>query len=254
MLITTRKGLQFAECWFDEELGEAKPDIVNYMQRPARADGSDCEEFHTIIIDLQQHSDQILEAIKKDTRYEIRRAETKDMLTSAWIVPDMEIATQFCDFYDSFAQTKGLSAINRERINLYARSGNLGLSNVAAEAGDTLVWHAYFQTGNRARLLHSASLFREAQDSAFRSMVGRANRFLHWHDMLKLKEMGVKQYDLGGWYPGSEDQERLSINKFKQEFGGEGVVEYNAEVAVSAKGQMYKLARRVRRFGKRQAV
>lgn len=112
--------------------------------------------------------------------------------------------------------------------------------------GTVLVWHAYYVGQSRARLLHSASLFREASDSAFRTLVGRANRYQHWRDMLKLKADGLTTYDMGGWYAGSEDEAKLSINKFKEGFGGETVVEYHCEEAVSLKGKLYKIARRPR--------
>ena len=84
-----------------------------------------------------------------------------------------------------------------------------------------------YRAEGRARLFQSASSFRELDSSSMRSLTGRANRFQHWHDMLRFKEGGVVSYDFGGWYEGREDQERLRINSFKEEFGGQVVKAFN---------------------------
>lgn len=34
------------------------------------------------------------------------------------------------------------------------------------------------------------------------------------------KQQGRLSYDFGGWYEGSSDQQKLLINRFKEEFGG----------------------------------
>ena len=79
-----------------------------------------------------------------------------------------------------------------------------------------------------ARLVHSASWFRAA-DKAQQAVNSRANRYLHWMDMLRLRELGFASYDLGGWYSGQEDVEKLNINRFKEGFGGRVVPQYNCD-------------------------
>ncbi len=37
---------------------------------------------------------------------------------------------------------------------------------------------------------------------------------------------GFRVYDFGGWYAGSTDVEKLMINRFKEEFGGQKVLEF----------------------------
>ena len=44
--------------------------------------------------------------------------------------------------------------------------------------------------------------------------------------MLYFKNMGLAYYDLGGWYGGNTDKEKLAINEFKEAFGGEKTREY----------------------------
>ena len=44
--------------------------------------------------------------------------------------------------------------------------------------------------------------------------------------MCKLRDAGVAVYDLGGWHSGHDDQERLQIDAFKEDFGGTVTVEF----------------------------
>lgn len=53
-------------------------------------------------------------------------------------------------------------------------------------------------------------------DSAMRNAIGRANKYLHWHDWLLLKNIGVIEYDWGGI--ASYDNPN-GIDKFKMSFG-----------------------------------
>jgi hypothetical protein len=87
--------------------------------------------------------------------------------------------------------------------------------------GDDMLWHERVSSSSllpveheRARLTHSASLFRIEADSAERNRIGRVNRLLHWDDMVRFQELGMRTYDLGGWYTGSRNEALLRINAF----------------------------------------
>jgi hypothetical protein len=56
--------------------------------------------------------------------------------------------------------------------------------------------------------------------------------------MLEFRDSGVPMYDLGGWYEGVTDSKRLSINRFKEEFGGTIVTEYNCVRGLSPLGRL----------------
>ena len=73
--------------------------------------------------------------------------------------------------------------------------------------------------------------------------MGRANRLLHWGDMLRFRELGVATYDLGGWYTEHRDEALLKINSFKEEFGGSVVHEWDAYRPTSPRGRAYLLTR-----------
>lgn len=107
------------------------------------------------------------------------------------------------------------------------------------------MYHANYVHGGRARLLHSASHFRNSNDSGYRNMVGRANRWLHWKALLRFKASGHTCYDWGGWYDGTDDDARLNINRFKEGFGGEKQLTYNGKLLLTAKAKVVGFASRL---------
>ncbi len=239
MIVTRSRWLRTGEVWFDEDPSGERVDVIVFRQRSQPVDGARCTVFHSLEVDLTPDPDAILARMTKDTRYEIRRAADKDkVVAKCWFSNSGEALDRFCEFYDRFAAGKGLGPARRPYLKSMAEAGVLDLSLATSPDGAELVWHAYYRSNGRVRLQHSASLFREGADNAFRNLVGRANRFLHWDDMLRFKREGVTTYDWGGWYEGTEDQDRLRINQFKEEFGGQVVKTYNCVQVVSAKGRL----------------
>jgi hypothetical protein len=246
MIVYQKKFLRIAEYWNGEEPKLAGVDLVRCFQRPQPLAGMLCRDFYTILLDLNRDPQQLLGKIKRDTRYEIRRAADHDQLTyECGNGRDEKVFRQFCDYFDDFATQKTQPKINRAWLALLARAEALELSQINDSTGETLVWHAYHRTQQRATLLYSASLFRKFDSSALRNKIGRANRFQHWQDIQRFKAEGVSVYDFGGWYEGDRDQERLRINKFKEEFGGEIVKNYICERALTAKAKVFLRVRRL---------
>ncbi len=244
MIVYQKKFLQIAEYWNGEEANAQGVDLVRCFQQSHPLEGMVCREFYTILLDLNRDPQELLARMKRDTRYEIRRAGNQDQLTCDWRnARDRQAFQQFCDYYDDFATRKAQPKLNRGWLSLLADDGALRLSRVCDATGETLVWHAYHGSSDRATLFYSASLFRKFDSSAMRNKMGRANRFLHWQDMQRFKTEGISVYDFGGWYEGDSDLERLRINKFKEEFGGEIVKNYICERAVTAKAKLFLRAR-----------
>ena len=230
--------LRIAELWFDEESDGVRADIIRHMQCSIPIEQARCWNFHTILIDLNRDADLLLERIKKDTRYEIRRAMNKDILKyQLWTAVGPGLLDQFRLTYDQFAMQKGLPRKISARLTKLASVGRLALSQVRNEQGVPLVWHTYYMAKNRVRLLHSVSLDHDG-DSSQRSLLGRANRYHHWEDILAFKAKAIGAYDFGGWYGGGKDQKKLSINKFKEEFGGEVVLNYNCQSGITLAGKV----------------
>jgi len=237
MIIYRKAALRIAELWFDEEDHQSGFDIIRYFQRTAPMSKGAWTRFCTLVIELSPTPEVLLSNMKKDTRHEIRRADGRDNLVyHLWTSVDQMCLARFISFYDQYAATKATLLGRHQRVRELAKTDALALSEVRDEGG-TLGWHAYYCTRERVRLLHSAFL-RDALNSSRRSMLGRANRLLHWKDILAFRQLGVRSYDLGGWYEGKADQKKLSINRFKEEFGGQTVIGYNGQLGVTFAGKM----------------
>lgn len=225
-MLCYKKGfLRVVELWFDEANQCPSADIIRFFQKASPLDGCASVPFHTLVTDLEQEPQVLFAKIKRDTRYEIRRATEKDKLSScAYDSVDAKTLSRFSDFYRRFAAANDLHPANSIRLQLLAEIGALYLSEALDRDGNPLVWHAYCRFQDRARLLYSASHLHTTAD---KSSIGRANRYLHWRDFLALQALGTRLYDFGGWYAGTQDAKKVRINQFKAEFGGEIIVNFN---------------------------
>jgi hypothetical protein len=245
MISYQKKFLRFVECWNGEAADVRHADIVRFFQQHERRDDMLCREFHTVLIDLTQSSDTIFTAMRRGTRYEIRRAEASDNLDYKLGNGSDSEFDQFCSDAAKFLSMKGQPGIEPEWLRLLSKAGLLEMTQIADANNHQLVWHAYHRSTDRATLLYSVPLIEDKTDSARRALMGRANRLLHWQDIMHFKTAGLLTYDFGGWYPGSSDAERLRINKFKEQFGGKIVKNYICEQALTAKGALFLKARTV---------
>jgi hypothetical protein len=251
MLRYRSHGLFIAELWFDDPVPVGGIDVIRYHQRPEPLPDGKSNEFYTLMVDLNRPKEEILAGMDKATRYEIRRASERDGVNCVVLnANNAGTLEKFCAVYETFAMQKRLPGLNPSRLRALAQNKMLDLSlSSASEHGD-LVYHAHLICRGRARLLHSASIFRDSTDTSFRALVGRANRLLHWYDMAQFKTQGLAWLDFGGWYEGQEDEERLKINKFKESFGGFKRRDFNGEVAVTLKAKaLLTLARWLGRHG-----
>lgn len=218
-----RRGLRVREIYFDDEDGSARrgADFVRVVGMPEAAEGAPASRSHTAVVDLSPSPEDLLAAMAKGTRYEIRRARDKDGLDAVCFDrPQPSLICEFADYYDEFARSKSLKPIFRPRLGALAEEGALMISRAPAGGRDALVWHAYARAEHHALLLYSASQFRVHEDPADRAVAGRANRFLHWHDMLHFKMSGCAYYDLGGIDVEGRAEETARIASFKRGFGG----------------------------------
>jgi hypothetical protein len=228
-VIEYRKGiLRINEAWFDEPLQTAGADVLRCVQRSEPTPHGTSTPFHTLVIDLREEPDRLMAKMKKETRYEIRRAAEKDHLEcQMWKTrTDAACRQQFREFYNRFAVDRGLSPLNHRKLTKFADKGMLILSQARGENGEPLAWHSYYRSNGRARLLQSAVTLADS-DPSNRALIGRANRYLHCQDMSMFRADGVHFYDFGGWYAGKDDPKKIAINQFKEGFGGELVVNYN---------------------------
>jgi hypothetical protein len=237
----TRKGITIAERYFDDSAPDRLPkiDILRFAGVLSPNTQRRWRQTQTLLIDLLQSDEVLLEKMGKNTRYKIRRAMDRDRLAvEVFDTPTAGVLAEFCDYYDRFATSIGLRPIFRPRLELMSEAEMLTLTSVRDDSGAPLAWHAYVVLPPRSLLLHSASLYRDVDRSATRNMIGRANRYLHWCDMVHFKRAGHSAYDMGGIDVAGRTDETRRIGDFKLGFGGDVVPIHACVMAVSAKGRV----------------
>lgn len=251
MLVLKRKKyfLKIAEVYFhDQETTSSSlsdVDVVMYVQASSADAGA--KKFHTLQIDLSLDEETLFQELGKHNRYKIKRAEKQDQLDCVFLrSPTLLQIEEFASFYDLFAATKNLPGCNRQKLCAAKELDSVTITYVRDKDGQNLCGHAYVCDQARARLLYSASLFRHSADSAYRAVVGRAHRYLHWQDITRFKDLGYLIYDFGGLSLEESQEDTKNIDDFKRGFGGQVVTEFNYFLPKTALGKMV-----VRFLGKR---
>src|SRR6266513_2607348 len=197
----------YGEVWYEEELPrDSEVDIVLYRQRENPIADARTTPFLTMVTDLSAEADAIAEKFGKDCRYKIRRAETKDGLRMEFITEPESRLDEFRAFYDAFARQKSVAPSYHQWLLGACKARQLVLTS-ASQNGEALVW--------------------------------RANRWLHWKEMLQFKEMGLKRYDWGGLFEDESVPENAGINRFKKDFGGQQVRTYDCTLPVTIRGRLW---------------
>ena len=184
------------------------------------------QEYHTCRNDLTVSEEDMLANINKAVKYQFRRSEKDNIEIAFYTKEDIEKNPQlietFRDIYERMYRSKGSDTkLNVTAIERYLAADGIVFSAAIYE-GEVLVFHSYICDKEETRLLHSASCFRE--ESADQSMIGRANKRLHWEDIKYFKQKGLLRYDWGGI---SDFENPNGIDEFKLKFGGEKITYYN---------------------------
>lgn len=241
VIVFRRNGLRIGEFYFSNSPVQP-PQKVDLFRIAGVLDPREPDKWkaaNTLIINLTQGEEELFSQVQKTTRYEIRRALDKDELAlTTYANPSLEEVAEFCDFYDEFAGSRSLRPIFRPRLYSLARANMLVLTSAGKQVETPLVWHAYVASQKRMMLLYSASLFRHTETSADRNLLGRANRCLHWKDILHAKKIGALLYDMGGIDIVGEDPQKARIAEFKRGFGGQVVATYFRTCPRSFKGRL----------------
>lgn len=206
--------------WFDE-----KPTLrlfSGFIQSPVKRSIPMMKRssFFTTHIDLSKNETDLLDDMDKGTSYEIRRAEREGITADAF-----GSIEEFVPFFNAFAKTKGIEGADMKYMNYNRKM----VITRAFHKDDLLVMHAYVEDDKRGRLNMSASrMIEEGEDfKKMRALIGYANRYLHFHDILYFQKQNKQVYDFGGYAKDTEDKSLIGINKFKLGFGGEIVEEFN---------------------------
>ncbi len=231
MLSIVRKkcGVQINDIFFSPEpyRSTSNSPISFFIQAARPLPGF--YRFKTSVVDLRQELSVLFSRISSGTRYKIRRAEREGVSTEMTNDPSDSVLDEFTTYFDEFAKHKGLSRCNAKKLAALKGEKALVISRAQHISGRCLVMHAYVadQQAQRLRLLYSASHFRGTIDTEERNLIGRANRLLHWSEIQQAKSTGFEQYDLGGMPIGQDDPAKNAIARFKSEFGGTPLIEFN---------------------------
>ena len=237
-----RHGINFKVVWFAEEPVKENG-IITYHQ--ASFEHKDAVKFETLINNLSDDEDSIKSHFSKSCKYKVNRAAREDVqieIKDAAAITDEDIEA-FLAFFRTFWESKGTSfeqydSVKRDLMD-YRSVNSLTLA-YAKVAGEIAVYHTHIYDEKYARLLHSASLYRlqDDEEDNTRNLIGMANRYLHFQEMLYFKEKGLTAYDWGG---AGKDKDVINITEFKESFGGEAATFYDFEEVRGLKAKLFKL-------------
>jgi len=245
-----RSLVKTEERWFRCDTSGSSADILRVFAAPIRLTALQCKALDTLVIDLCKSDEALWEQVDKDTRYDIRRAERDGVQVRSDVETGTDWLTLFKADYEQLRRRKSLDVLRTWQIEELVARGALSASTSHDASGAILTWHVYVVSAERARLLHSVTRLNDAADAGMRAMIGRANRHHHWRDILRFRDEGKREYDLGGIYRGTEDNAKKTISDFKSQFGGRPVTVYDATIALTWRGRLGLMAaERVRSLG-----
>jgi len=203
-------------------------DINYFIQAPTNAFNK-LSPFYTLLINLEREEEQIWKDIYHRTQTEIKSfLNNSDYSYSVQYNLSANELKKFISLYNSFASDKKIRKAERYRLTGYLKAGILAVSFIKHN-GSYIYINIYRITVDRAVNLHS---FRPAKINSEinNTYYGKAHRALHWLDIKEFKQAGIKQYDFGGWYNGTENRELLNINAFKEQFTSAKTCEYTGVI------------------------
>lgn len=222
MLEIERKRYIFKtkQIWFSEKVYDIESYssvVFSGCKNRLQADGFECQEGYTSVIDLTQSLDIIFKKMdSKSCRYAIRRAERDGIQIN--INQNYHV---FYPIYQDLGKHKGL--FNLEKLETIKRYGILFTAQVNNEI---IGGHVYFHDEDTILYWISATA-RFSKDKAKNTLIGNASHLLHWEAIQYAKKNGIKEFDMGGLFsPIGTDYIGYTIDDFKRSFGGEVVKRY----------------------------
>lgn len=188
---------------------------------------------HTVILDLTKSQEDLLKEMRRQTRYEVRRAE-KFNIKATWT--DGE--SSYREFHQVQAETAqrqhfvppNLKMLLAER-EAFGENARLYIAKTAAN--EPIAYGLILMTGNEAEYFEAAST-----ELNYKLPGAYA---LQWQVIKDLQELGIKRYNLWGIAPPDQPDHRYAkVTTFKRGFGGE-MVEFVAAQDMVIKPAHYKL-------------
>lgn len=211
--------------------GYKRADIHAYFQQPAPVKTKKRFAIHRralhLCIDLRKSEEALMKEMSKKTSYKIRRALRDDVVVSYVCHPDVHAVKEFARFYDAFAEAKGIESCKQEKLMALIEKDMLTITYVKYLDGRTLAASVTITNKNTAIGLFNASGRFLHQDISGQ-VISRANRYLHWCEILHFKNLGYETFNMMGLTLDKENTDMSKISEFKRSFGGEDRVIYQS--------------------------
>ena len=241
-IIYKKKFIKINHIWFNtKKINELKKADIIFFHNTSKNVSKNSYLYiqKSLITNLNINNDELFNNISKTAKNEIRRS-IKDNIknieySSKFLKNNSQILNEFEDCYNKMYKSKGLNVkLNKKLVKQYINA-NMFLLTVAIYNKKSIVFHSYIIENNKARLLHSCSDFRNKDNN--KNLIGRANKFLHYKDMIMLKSKNIKDYDWGGI---TSFQKPNGIDKFKINLSGNSkqIKYYNEIIPTSIKGYL----------------
>lgn len=172
------------------------------------------KRMYTLISDLTISDAEIFVKFNATVKNEINRSIRENVMFNS-----NENIETFLFMYNEFAVYRGLNQISKKKLINLLGNKQLAITSCSID-GVVVAVHSYLLDLQlrKVRLLHSGTI--RLNEGVNRAQVARANKYLHYKDMMKFKNDQFILYDWGGVTVNSELESLKGINKFKESFGG----------------------------------
>jgi hypothetical protein len=203
---------------------------INYLIQVPENINNSLNEFYTLLIDLKQPLTTIWNDIYHRTQDEITSFINNQTFEHKIIyeLSNTEL-NNFIVLFNDFAKLKNIRKAERFRLEAYNKNKLLAISYIK-QNGQFICVNFYRITKQRATNLLSFNLKHLKANQLSASHFGRAHRAIHWLDIKEFKSIGTDNYDFCGWYSGSQDNQLLNINKFKEQFTENKIKEFSGVI------------------------
>lgn len=241
-VIYKKKGFKINAVWFcqdiDKAIKESQADFI-FLHGVSSNNFKNAviNKQFSLITNLTITPAEIFKQFCKTYRRQINSAKKENVDCIAFNSLDLKnnpnLLSSFKKEYKNFVRLKGITnTYNDSAMEQYIESGNVILTK-AFKGEKNYAQHVIVYDNKTARLLYSVSNFRtEGMDP---SLIGRANKYLHWYDIQYLQNNKMQLLDWGGI---SSIDNPNGVDIFKKGFGGNEVLYYNAILGKSIIGKL----------------
>jgi lipid II:glycine glycyltransferase (peptidoglycan interpeptide bridge formation enzyme) len=170
---------------------------------------------NTVMIDLGKSEEALLAAMRRQTRYEVRRAEKMGVRVKEGASEEM--ITRFCEMQAATARRQGFVPPEEAFIRAEFKAFRDKIKLYRAEyVGEIVAMAIVIMAGEEADYVEAASAERAREVPAAYA--------LQWRIIRDMKKMGMGRYNMFGVAPAGMKHHRYAgVATFKTGFGGERV-------------------------------